>query len=133
MTSSIEQKAMDAGLMEQLDRYDRALEAQDLSSLDHLLTDDFIQISPAAVARNKAEWFAWFNCIVKYDRMRRQIVGSRSFADTSIVLSECSPVMRVKGGEPSVHIAFMLEVWTNRDGCWQKAVEQFTRPPPRSE
>jgi hypothetical protein len=124
---------MDADLIEQLDRHDRALEAGDLSSLDHLLIEDFIQITPAAVVKIKSEWFAWFTGIVKYDRMRRQIVGSRSFADTCIVLSECSPVMRVKGGEPSVHTAFMLEVWTNRDGDWRKAVEQYTKPPARSD
>ena len=129
MTSSTEPEVLDPLLAEQIHRHDRALEARDLPVLEALLTDDFTQVPPRPVLRTRSEWFAWFGGVVKYDRMRREIVSSRSFADVTVVLSECTPLMRVRDGEPSVHVAFMLEIWTRRDGSWRKALEQYTRGP----
>jgi hypothetical protein len=129
MTSSIETELLDPLLVDQIQRHDRALEARDLPFLETLLTDDFTQVPPRPVLRTRSEWFAWFGDVVKYEQMRREIVTARSFADVTVVISECTPLMRVRDGEPSVHVAFMLEVWTNRDGSWRKALEQYTRGP----
>jgi hypothetical protein len=128
MTNLVDRGTMDAGLAEQIDRHDRALESRDLTSLEILLTEDFIQVAPNGTLRNRTSWFDWFSGIVRYDQMRRTVIVSRSYAVTRIVLSECFPVMRVRDGEPSVHTAIMLELWTNRDGSWRKAIEQYTRP-----
>ena len=118
---------LDPELAEQMRRYDRALEQRDLGLLDEILDEDYVQVSPLAIRRNRPEWFDWFLDIVRIDAMRRRVIGSRAFGDVTIVLSECDPTMRVRGGEPSVHQALMLEVWTRNGDRWLKAIEQLTR------
>lgn len=129
MSILVDHEILYADLAAQIDTFDRALEKRDLISLDMLLTEDFLQVAPNGNLRDRDAWSVWFAEVATYDQMRRKIIGSRSFADSTIVLSECFPIMRVRGGEPSVHTAVMLEVWTDREGRWQKAMEQFTRPP----
>ena len=129
MSTSTGQERLDPGLAEQIDRHDRALETRDMRYLESVLTNDFIQVTPNAIPKTRGDWFGWFDNIVKYDQMRRRIINSRSLKDASVVISKCTPVMRVRGGEPSVHRALLLEVWTHRDGWWRKLVEQYTRLP----
>lgn len=107
---------------------DRALLAHDTTALAELLSDDLLQITPAAIVKDKAGWFAWFQDI-EYDGTNRNVLKWRDYGNSVVIVSDCLPVMRIRKGEPAVHTATMLEVWNRVDGTWKKAVEQYTRAP----
>nr|WP_302054121.1 nuclear transport factor 2 family protein [Sphingomonas tagetis] len=109
--------------------HDRGLEARDSELMRRLLPESFLQVTPAGTPKGREEWFDWFENTTRYDSMRREIVEFRKLDGVIAVLSRCSPIMRVRDGEPSEHRAMMLELWACDRGQWTKAYEQYTRPP----
>lgn len=120
---------LDPALAEFIDAHDRALERGDAAWLEDVIADEYLMVSPLGKIIGRAGYFEWFGPITKYDVMKRKIITARQIGSNWVVVSDCTPIMRVRGGEPSEHQAFMLEIWTQAGGAWKKAVEQYTRPP----
>jgi ketosteroid isomerase-like protein len=116
-------------LVKTIQQYEQAQVRNDVVTLDHLVTDDFILVNSDSSVQNKKSFLEDFNKPgFKMEPYVLQEKVEKVWGDAAVV----GGVMLLKwtqDGKQQSRKLRIVYVWTKKDGHWQTTYAQLTRVP----
>jgi ketosteroid isomerase-like protein len=116
-------------LLKTIQQYEQAQVRNDVVTLDHLVTDDFILVNSDSSVQNKKSFLEDFNKPgFKMEPYVLQEKVEKVWGDAAVV----GGVMLLKwtqDGKQQSRKLRIVYVWTKKDGHWQTTYAQLTRVP----
>ena len=104
---------------------EQALTHADMSTLDKLVTDDFLRTPPGGQDTNKKEWFGLIQSgRLQYVAFENSDERYRSYGDTVIVNLVSNIHTRPSGGPERQTKLKLIWVWVKLNGAWKLAAVQ---------